>query len=129
MAQGRSSSSATPFRAHQNAQTAHASGTHNLYYESVTPPEIALFIGRLMRRELAHGELSTLTTRDLDDINHYLTERAKLRQAARQRVADRALREKVVRDKVLRSRIHAVGVQQTYTEQEILAEFGLDQLS
>ena len=79
-----------------------------------------------MRRELARGELSTLTTRDLDAINHYLTERAKLRQAARQRVANRALQEKGVRDKILENRAQAAGAQRTYTEQEILAEFGLD---
>lgn len=79
-----------------------------------------------MRRELAYGELSALTTRDLDAINLYLTERAKARQVARQRVANRALRERVVRDKILKDRVHAVGAQQTYTEQEILAEFGLE---
>lgn len=79
-----------------------------------------------MRRELVQGELSALTTRDLDAINHYLTERAKARQAARQQVASRALREKVVRDKTLKDRVHAAAAQRTYTEQEILAEFGLD---
>ena len=82
-----------------------------------------------MRRELAHGELSALTTRDLDAINHYLTERAKARQAVRQRVANRAQREKVVRDKILQASGHAAGAQRTYTEQEILAEFSSDSLS
>lgn len=79
-----------------------------------------------MRRELAHGELSTLTTRDLDAINHYLTERAKARKAARQQVANRALREKVVRDEMLKNGVHAAGARRTYTEQEILAEFDSD---
>lgn len=79
-----------------------------------------------MRRELAQGELSALTTRDLDAINHYLTERAKARQAVRQRVANRALREKTLREKILRDKVHAAGAQRTYSEQEILAEFGLD---
>lgn len=68
-----------------------------------------------MRRELAQGELSALTTRDLDAINHYLTERANARQSARQRVASRPPRDKV----------HATGARRTYTEQEILAEFGV----
>lgn len=90
-------------------------GARSLYYEGVTPPEIALFIGRLMRRELAQGELSALTTRDLDAINHYLIERAKAR-SARQRPANRPPRDKV----------HATGAQRTYTEQEILAEFAPD---
>ncbi len=79
-----------------------------------------------MRRELAQGELSALTTRDLDAINHYLTERARARQTARQRVANRALKERVVRDKILKNKVDATGAQRTYTEQEILAEFGLD---
>lgn len=68
-----------------------------------------------MRRELAQGELSALTTRDLDAINHYLTERAKARQSARQGVTNCS-----------RDKVHAVGAQRTYTEQEILAEFGSD---
>ena len=77
-----------------------------------------------MRRELAQGELSALTTRDLDAINYYLTERAKTRQAARQRVANRALRGGMKDE--LKDRVHAAAAQRTYTEQELLAEFGLD---
>ena len=101
-----------------------------------------------MRRELAQGELSALTTRDLDAINHYLSERAKARQSSRQQVANRVrervlrdeknetlkdevlkdevLKDKVLKDKVLKDRVPATGGQRTYTEQEILAEFGLD---
>lgn len=77
-----------------------------------------------MRRELAEGELSALTTRDLDAINHYLSERAKARQSARQQVANR-VRERVLRDE-LKDRVFTTGGQRTYTEQEILAEFSLD---
>ena len=65
-----------------------------------------------MRRELAQGELSALTTRDLDAINHYLTERAKARQAARQRVGSGSSR----------AAPRPPEAKRTYTEQEILAE-------
>lgn len=87
-----------------------------VYDEGVTHPEIALFIGRLMRRELAQGELSALTTRDLDAINHYLTERAKARLSARQRVGSSSPR----------AALRPPEAKRTYTEREILAEFGSD---
>lgn len=80
----------------------------------MTTPEITLFIQRLMRRELLEGELSALTTRDLDDINTYLAERAK---------AGRNLSRGAAR---LPSPVPRTA--RTYSEEEILLELGaLDQ--
>ena len=80
----------------------------------MTTPEITSFIQRLMRRELCEGELSALTTRDLDDINTYLAERAKANRTLSQRPKTGVVKSS------------ASKVPQTYSEKEILLELGLD---
>ena len=75
----------------------------------MTTPEIASFIQRLMRRELCEGELSALTTRDLDDINTYLAERAKANRA-----------------KIGVEKLPTLKAAQTYSEREILSELGIE---
>lgn len=77
----------------------------------MTPNEIHSFIQRLVCRELRPGELSALTTRDLGDISFHLAEYAN---------TDRGLSNK---------NIEAITERQTpkrtYSEEEILSEFGV----
>ena len=97
----------------------------------MTTPEIASFIQRLMRRELCEGELSALTTRDLDDINTYLAERAKANRAARpsslpkSQSAQQSVQQRV---KTVQQGLQTLKDTRTYSEREILQELGSDQL-
>ena len=123
---------------------AHAVEERSSYHTCMTRSEIASFIQRLMRRELGDGELSALTTRDLDDINTYLAERAKTSRAAQQDIQHRAEHTSEhsnygARDYSARARIdqqvkavqgglQAFKSARTYSEREILLELGvLDQ--
>ena len=103
----------------------------------MTRTEIASFIQRLMRRELGDGELSALTTRDLDDINTYLAERAKASRAAQQNTRQNAessvkpsvepsVRPSVEqRVKTIQGGLQAFKNARTYSEKEILLELGV----
>ena len=98
-------------------------------------PEIASFIQRLMRRELGDGELSALTTRDLDDINTYLAERAKASRAAQQSTRHNAesgvkpsLKPSVEqRVKTIQGGLQAFKNARIYSEREILLELGVSE--
>ncbi len=99
----------------------------------MTTPEIASFIQRLMRRELCDGELSALTTRDLDDINTYLGERAK---AKRESLLSSSQKTQTSVQQGVQQRIETVqhSLQKfknarTYSENEILQELGSDPLA
>ena len=77
----------------------------------MTSDEIHSFIQRLVRRELEPGELSALTTRDLGDINVYLAEYANTDLGSG-----------------VDTLVPALGTQtakRTYSEEEILLEFGV----
>ncbi|CAA9588456.1 MAG: hypothetical protein AVDCRST_MAG86-4110 [uncultured Truepera sp.] len=82
----------------------------------MTTPEIRSFIQRLTRRELIPGELAALTTRDLDDINAYLAECAEVTRAPYGYGGGLASAT---------SRSDPAAPRRTYTEAEILAEFGV----
>ena len=84
-------------------------------------PEIASFIQRLMRRELGDGELSALTTRDLDDINTYLAERAKASREAKGKTKQ-SVEQRV---KTIQGGLQAFKTARTYSEREILLELGV----
>lgn len=82
----------------------------------MTTPEIRSFIQRLTRRELIPGELAALTTRDLDNINAYLAECAEVSRAPYgygRGVASATFRS------------GPAAPRRTYSEAEILAEFGV----
>lgn len=83
----------------------------------VITQEIQSFIQRLMRRELKEGELSTLTTRDLDDINAYLAAYASADLAVYGscRPLSATFRPSSAVEKP----------KQSFSEEEILAEFGV----
>ena len=84
----------------------------------MTSDEIHSFIQRLVHRELEPGELSALTTRDLGDINGYLAEYA----SAESTGPCSGLSPDVY------TRVPALGTQVTkctYSEEEILSEFGV----
>ena len=87
------------------------------YPVGVTTQEIQSFIQRLMRRELKKGELSTLTTRDLDDINAHLAAYAS---------ADLAVHGSYrPLSATFRPSSAAQRLKRTFSEAEILAEFGV----
>ena len=99
----------------------------------MTTSEIASFIQRLMRRELGKGELAALTTRDLDDINTYLAERAK---ASRQTQPDSphsahhnphySTQQNVQqRVETLQRGLQTFKAARIYSEKEILLELGV----
>ena len=98
----------------------------------MTTPEIASFIQRLMRRELCEGELSALTTRDLDDINTYLAERAKANRASLpsgpQKARTGAQQSVQQRVKTVQQGLQTFKNARTYSEKEILQELGSDPL-
>ena len=109
---------------------AHAVRVQSSYYNPMTRTEIASFIQRLMRRELGDGELSALTTRDLDDINTYLAERAKASRdarqgSARQDSANSARQSVEQRVKTVQGSLQAFKAARSYSEKEILLEFGV----
>ena len=112
---------------------AHAVTAQTSYPSCMQTPEIASFIQRLMRRELGDGELSALTTRDLDDINTYLAERAKASRAAQHSTRYNAeagvkpgLKPSVEqRVKTIQGGLQAFKTARTYSEREILLELGV----
>lgn len=96
---------------------------------AVTTDEIKSFIQRLMRRELEAGELADLTTRDLGDINAYLAEHAQADLAKRGNTSDVLEPNMLEPDrckpgKVPKPRLTGTATR-TYSEEEILAEFGV----
>lgn len=95
-------------------------------------PEIASFIQRLMRRELYEGELSALTTRDLDDINTYLAERAKAKReslpSSPQKTQTSVQQGVQQRVKTVQQGLQTFKDARTYSENEILQELGSDPL-
>ena len=103
---------------------AHAVRARTSYHNRMQTPEIASFIQRLMRRELGEGELSALTTRDLDDINTYLAERAKANREAKSGTKQ-SVEQRV---KTVQKGLQAFKTARSYSEREILLELGvLDQ--
>lgn len=98
----------------------------------MTTQEISSFIQRLMRRDLYEGELSALTTRDLDDINTYLAERAKANRATLpskpQKAQSGAQQSVQQRVKTVQQGLQTFKDARTYSEKEILQELGSDSL-
>jgi hypothetical protein len=89
---------------------------------AVTTDEIKSFIQRLMRRELEAGELADLTTRDLGDINAYLAAHTQTDLAAYDDTPDRFKPDGLPG---LSEPGTITTAKRTYTEAEILAEFGV----
>lgn len=85
----------------------------------MTTPEIKSFVQRLIRRELRPGELAALTTRDLDDINTYLAECAEVN------LADYGYSSMGVVGATFRPSLVTAHPKRSYSEEEILAEFGV----
>ena len=114
---------------------AHAVTAQTSYHNRMQTPEIASFIQRLMRRELGDGELSALTTRDLDDINTYLAERAKASRAAQHSTRHNteagvkpSIKPSVEqRVKTIQGGLQAFKNARTYSEREILLELGVSE--
>jgi hypothetical protein len=88
---------------------------------AVTTDEIKSFIQRLMRRELEAGELADLTTRDLGDINAYLAAHTQADLAA----CDDTPNGFPGGLGSLSRPGTTTATKRTYTEAEILAEFGV----
>lgn len=88
----------------------------------MTTDEIKSFIQRLMRRELEAGELAGLTTRDLGDINAYLAAHARAGLGGGNDTPDRFKPDGLLS---LSEPGRITTAKRTYTEAEILAEFGV----
>lgn len=86
----------------------------SIYAVSMTSDQLLLFVHRLQRREVTTEELAHLSTDDLVAINLHLLEN---RRAHGLSYCDEGF--------VYGSMIITAGPKRTYTEQEILAEFGI----